>query len=59
MTAILKSNRTILFPACAGVIPSSSVAFTPPKAFPRVCGGDPVTDMITLLAEHFSPRVRG
>ena len=29
------------------------------SAFPRVCGGDPVTDMITLLAEQLFPACAG
>ena len=48
-----------LFPAHAGVI--LNVSFFPDFffAFPRTCGGDPLTDPVTELKDDFSPHMRG
>ena len=48
-----------LFPACAGVIPAVTSLKGSLKAFPRVCGGDPLTSFVSALFGDFSPRVRG
>lgn len=49
----------ILFPACAGVIPTLTACVPTWQTFPRACGGDPqsVTDREELA--NFSPPTRG
>ena len=49
----------MLFPACAGVILSTTAARYILTAFPRVCGGDPEADGVCVFNDCFSPRVRG
>ena len=34
---------SLLFPACAGVIPGRESIYTVAQTFPRMCGGDPST----------------
>ena len=48
-----------LFPACAGVIPAANCERVVATSFPRMCGGDPRSMMITILILRFSPHVRG
>lgn len=48
-----------LFPAHAGVIPSSTPMMTPPATFPRLRGGDSRKRMMIHHAPPFSPPTRG
>ena len=48
-----------LFPAYAGVIPLRLSLFMEPRAFPRICGGDPyLLEPLDKLIT-FSPHMRG
>ena len=48
-----------LFPAYAGVILFLIVPLAGIVAFPRVCGGDPMTEIYNAEGLYFSPRMRG
>ena len=48
-----------LFPACAGVILVDKIYHAVVKAFPRMCGGDPITGNRNRTGGGFSPHVRG
>ena len=48
-----------LFPAYAGVIPPGSLQFDSEASFPRVCGGDPKSNVSLGGSLNFSPRMRG
>ena len=48
-----------LFPAHAGVFPSTPAAPAPSEAFPRACGGVSHLAAPLLRRAHFSPRMRG
>ena len=48
-----------VFPACAGVIPSSHPYSKETGRIPRVCGGDPFRDFDIPDGAEYSPRVRG
>ena len=48
-----------LFPAHAGVIPSSTPMMTPPATFPRLRGGDPLRLLVVTPGQNFSPPTRG
>ena len=48
-----------LFPAHAGVILADVLRLRYPLPFPRTRGGDPLNDMLALIAKAFSPHTRG
>ena len=48
-----------LFPAHAGVIPTSTRQPWLRPAFPRTCGGDPRLDVYNYICADFSPHTRG
>ena len=48
-----------LFPACAGVIPLFATRPENLRAFPRMCGGDPIDAAKNIKFITFSPHVRG
>ena len=48
-----------LFPAYAGVILEYMTADTKVNAFPRIRGGDPVSQVIQTSESGFSPHTRG
>ena len=48
-----------LFPACAGVIPNRLPVTSPVEPFPRMRGGDPVSEKLTGEEDAFSPHARG
>ena len=52
-------SKIILFPACAGVIPTFPVSRTKPVPFPRLRGGDPMGSHTPSSSLFFSPPVRG
>ena len=49
----------IVFPACAGVIPTEAMSFDSSNGIPRVCGGDPNALRECGSEMKYSPRVRG
>ena len=49
----------VLFPACAGVIPTIKVALIASLTVPRMCGGDPVFLTDKFPVSYCSPHVRG
>lgn len=56
---LLLTEEEQLFPAHAGVIPSSVLRLSSAIAFPRIRGGDPTTRDIIDNQNHFSPHTRG
>ena len=48
-----------LFPAYAGVIPSTPAGLNVKKTFPRICGGDPDPPLVRVTVVGFSPHMRG
>ena len=48
-----------LFPAHAGVILNLPMPRRKRKAFPRTCGGDPITTKQIYELGNFSPHMRG
>ena len=49
----------MLFPACAGVILLTPVAYMDGTPVPRMCGGDPKVKIYDDKGKHCSPHVRG
>ncbi len=49
----------MLFPALAGVIPTSDANAAEKSTFPRTRGGDPFTPVGELAVGTFSPHSRG
>ena len=56
---LLLTEEEQLFPAHAGVIPSSVLRLSSAIAFPRTRGGDPHSFQIFAYARSFSPHTRG
>ena len=56
---MLRKIDILLIPACAGVIPISTIGFVAPATYPRVCGGDPDAGAEYKSEYVLSPRVRG
>jgi len=52
-------RRVIVFPACAGVILYNYKEKQLTEGVPRMCGGDPVNQVYTILNAVCSPHVRG
>ena len=48
-----------LFPAYAGVIPTTPAKCSVICAFPRIRGGDPDYELADYLIANFSPHTRG
>ena len=46
-------------PACAGEPITHDGPITPPRVYPRVCGGTPSAAVVTAAQQGLSPRVRG
>ena len=51
--------REAVFPARAGVIPTSAPALIGREGFPRTRGGDPKTNEFSQWDFWFSPHARG
>ena len=49
----------VVFPACAGMFLSSSLAFRTSLGFPRVRGDVPDVEQLIIYFVQFSPRARG
>ena len=49
----------ILFPACAGVIPTNRIMMMRNKTFPRVCGGDPGQEWDIVYLDELFPACAG
>lgn len=56
---VVRKMYLMLFPACAGVILTSSTLTTVFLPFPRMCGGDPLLGNVSVLSFFFFPHVRG
>ena len=48
-----------LFPAYAGVIPNFIPYFAGVNAFPRICGGDPLTEVQNIMNLELFPAYAG
>ena len=56
---LLLTEEEQLFPAHAGVIPSTTAAKRSPPSFPRIRGGDPEWFRDQNVDDPFSPHTRG
>ena len=52
-------GRVRAFPACAGMNRPGETVTGDRDGVPRVCGDEPVDDVVMSEAEQRSPRVRG
>ena len=52
-------RKGIIFPAYAGVSLAASFASVLVSNIPRVCGGEPMSDVLGEIYMAYSPRMRG
>ena len=59
MDTLSTVHDAILFPAHAGVIPTTQPVTVKCLSFPRIRGDDPVNNWNAINANRFSPYTRG